>query len=238
MTLTNASNHGLAQHLADHKTGCTFTSVIYTKVGKRDKGQDTVCDTIVTGFKYENLLAKDLVTVQGITAEQLHASCEAKKVFDKTGNVPSVAACQKALDDHAASIAKSLAGTNNATTDHVREPLIVNDVRVAGCWVNNGSVDSAKTGETYLYGLRVGRKVITKDPNQPAATRSKPDVAAKNHLKKEFLRVGRWCQVALARGGDWYLKMGGEAVAMATENGITKLDDVTVREAYEAAQAG
>ncbi len=221
MTMTNASNHGLAQYLSNHGSKVTFTAVVYTKVGKRGKGQDTVCDTIVTGFSYENLLEKDYTTVRDIMPEKLYESCKAANVLDKTGAVPSLAACQKALDDHTASIEKSLAGTNKASTDAVREPLIVNGERVSGCWVNNGSVDPDKTGETYLYGLRVGRKVITKDPNQPAPTKSKPEVAAKNHLKKEFLRVGRWCQVKLPRGGDWYLKLGGKAVAMATENGIT-----------------
>lgn len=238
MTTTNATNHGLAQYLANQGSKVTFTAVRYTKVGTRGKGRDTVIDTIITGFSYEKLLVKDLATVQEITAEQLHASCKAANVRDKDGAVPGVVACRKALNDHASSIVRSLAGTNVSTTDGVREPLEVNGEPVHGCWVNNGTVDPAKTGETYMYGLRVGRKVITRDPNRPAATQSRSDVAAKNHLKREFLRVGRWCMIKLvARGGDWTLKLGGKAVAMATENGITELDGVTVREAYDAAQA-
>ena len=75
MTVTNATNHQLAQHLADHGSKVTFSAVIYTKIGKRGKGRDTVCDTLVTGFSYENLLGRDLATVQGLTAAELHASC-------------------------------------------------------------------------------------------------------------------------------------------------------------------
>lgn len=234
MTVTNATNHGIAQHLKDHGTGCTFSAILYTKVGTRGKGKDTVCDTIVTGFSYEKLLKKDRTTIRGITAQELHEACVAADKRDKDGAIPDLAACAKAIADHTASIDKSLAGTNDSTTDAVRDPLIVGTERVPGCWVNNGSVDETKRGIVYIYGLKVGRKVITRDPSRPTPTKSRADVVAKGVLKTEFLRIGRWVQMKLAPGTEYYLKLGGEAVVMATEHGITELDGVTVREAFEA----
>lgn len=237
---SNINNVALAKYLSEQRDGATFSAVIYHKVGKtvRDKryGDDTVLDTIVTGFDYHRLCEKDLATLEELTPEQLHAAVVESGRLDKNGHVPSVDACKIAIEAQKESFRKTLAGTNKATTDHVREPVIVDGKRIQGCWVNNGQVDRGKTGIPYLYGLRVGRKVLEEAENGPIPpSKSRPDVVAKDVLKRKFLRVGRWCQVKLDPSTDFILKLGGEAAAMADDRGVKLTENVSVREVYEAA---
>lgn len=240
---SNINNVALAGYLADQRDGATFSAVIYHKVGKRVGGKkgkrygdDVVLDTIVTGFDYYRLCEKDLATLETVTPEALYKAVVESGRLDKDGHIPNVEACEVAIRAQAESFRKTLAGTNEATTDEVREPVIVDGKIVKGCWVNNGLVDRAKTGIPYLYGLRVGRKIMEPAKNGPIpATKSRPDVVAKDVLRRAFLRIGRWCQVKLDPSTDFILKLGGEAAAMADEKGVALSENVTVTEVYEAA---
>ncbi len=244
---SNINNVALARYLASHRSSATFSSVIYTKVGvergrkpnKKRYGDDTVLDTCVTGFRYMNLCNKDLATLESgeISPQVLLDKLVELQRHDKDGHIPSLKDCERAILDQVNSFRRSLDGTNVSTTDEVREPVIVDGKTIQGCWVNNGKVDPKKTGIPYLYGLRVGRKVLEEAPNGPIpSSNSRPDVVAKNVLKSKFLRVGRWMQVKLDPSSYTAIKLGGEAAAEADSNGIVVLHtDITVREIYEAA---
>ena len=249
LPLTNINNSALAKYLSEQRENATFSAVIYTKVGKTrggvQCGTDTVLDTIVTGFSYENLVAKDLKSLDPtltatdderpmiITPEMLQKAIAESKQRDRNGHVPSIEQCAQAIAEQAESFRKTLAGTNRSTTDHVREPVIVNGERIPGCWVNNGMVDRAKTGVPYIYGLRVGRKVLEKGEHPIPPTKSGPVPLAKRILRNKFLRVGKFMSVKLQ--GDFILKLGGEAAVMADDRGVEVHEEVPVREVYERA---
>lgn len=244
LPVSNLNNRALAEYLASQRPGATFSAVIYTKLGKTRGGvlygNDTVLDTVVTGFSYENLCKRDLATLKAgddVTAQMLCDKLVELDWRDRSGNLPSLQDCNQAIEEQMESFQKSLAGTNRATTDHVREPVIINGQIIKGCWLNNGVVDRAKTGMPYLYGLRVGRKVLEAADNGPIpAARSGAVPLAKRCLKYKFLRVGRWMSVRLDPSSIIALKLGGEAAALADEKGLSvRDDDVTVREIYEAA---
>lgn len=236
MIQTNAHNHGLSAYLADAPGKVTFSSVIYTKKGKGGKGRDTVCYVMVTGFSYGNLLRKDRETIAEVTAMRLLLACVAADKRDKHGNYPTLADCGKAIAEQTVSLDKSIAGINPSTTDGVREPLMVDGVKVSGSWVNNGSVDAAKRGNVNMDGLCISRKVLVADPNQPPAVKSAGKTVAKKQLQSQFLRIGRWMSLSLTADTDYCLKLGGSAVVQATENGIDTIDGMTAREAYDATQ--
>lgn len=239
LPLTNINNAALARYLSEQKNGATFSAVIYTKIGRLVGGvrcgDDTVLDTIITGFSYEKLCAKDLETLRSekVRPGDLQRVLFDNNIRDRTGHIPSIQACEQAIAEQMASFEKTLAGTNRSTTDHVREPVIVDGQRIQGVWVNNGRVDREKMGVSYLYGLRVGRKVLEKAEHPLPPVRSGAVPLAKRILKKEFLRVGRWMQVKLY--GDFILKLGGEAAVMADDRGVEICEDITVREVYERA---
>lgn len=243
LPISNLNNYALAEYLAAQRPGATFSAVIYKKLGKtrggRLYGDDTVLDTVVTGFSYERLCERDLATLEAadeVTAQALYDKLVALGWRDRTGHIPSLQNCEQAILEQMESFRKSIAGTNESTTDHVREPVIVNGEIIKGCWLNNGAVDRAKTGMPYLYGLRVGRKVLEEAENGPIPeARSGAVPLAKRCLKYNFLRVGRWMSVRLDPSSFIALKLGGEAAALADEKGIRIEQNVTVREIYEAA---
>ena len=243
LPVSNLNNYALAEYLASQRPGATFSAVIYKKLGKERGGMlygdDTVLDTVVTGFSYGKLCERDLATLdtaEDVTDQALYEKLVELKWKDRNGNTPSVQECKQAILEQMESFRKSLAGTNTSTTDHVREPVIVNGETIKGCWLNNGAVDRKKTGMPYLYGLRIGRKVLEAADNGPIpAARSGAVPLAKRALKYNFLRVGRWMSVRLDPSSFIALKLGGEAAALADEKGIRVEENVTVREIYEAA---
>jgi hypothetical protein len=170
-----------------------------------------------------------------------------------TERAVTLADAQAARDELIASFMETLNGTNEATTDHVYEPLVVTDengasetVRgarvykcVAGtahkcrCRACTGDARAPIDGQINLSGLSIGSKVLTPAANGPApATKSGAKTVAKDAIRAT-LPVARFVSYRLdPMGAGWILKAGGAAVAAATNA------DVTVRESALEALAG
>jgi hypothetical protein len=131
---------------------------------------------------------------------------------------------------------KTLAGTNESTTDHVYEPLLVNGEVVRGSRVyvgNPNGQDAATPGTVYLQGLKIGERVLDAAPNGPVpASQSNPKTVAKGVLRSR-LPVARYVSYKLDAAGGWLLSAGGAAVAACDTNGVT-LDADRVNAAVEA----
>jgi hypothetical protein len=131
---------------------------------------------------------------------------------------------------------KTLAGTNESTTEHVYEPLVVNGETVRGSRVYTGNPngqDAATPGTVYLQGLKIGERVLDAAPNGPVpASQSAAKTVAKNVLRSR-LPVARYVSYKLDAAGGWLLSAGGAAVAACDTNGVT-LDADRVNAAVEA----
>lgn len=237
MTTTNSISPVLAANLASARKG-TFTSLIIRKEGeergpagsKVTYGDDLVHAVIITGFKYERLVAKS----RDMLAAMTDADIDALVARNYTGwqgrgskavSVPVTradfdAARAELLD----SFDKTLAGTNESTTDHVYEPLTVNGEVVRGCRVyigNPNGQDAATPGTVYLQGLKIGERVLDAAPNGPVpASQSNPKTVAKGVLRSR-LPVARYVSYKLDAAGGWLLSAGGAAVAACDTNGVT-----------------
>ncbi len=137
-------------------------------------------------------------------------------------------------------IFKSLAGTNESTTDHVYDPLVVNDVDVRGsrvykcvkgstachCRACTGDEKAPLDGTIYLQGLAVWSVVLTPAANGPVPTpKSAPKTLAKNALKS-FLPVSKYVSYALEPGTSFVLAAGGTAMASASSKGFNVTDEI------------
>jgi len=239
MTATNANSKLLAAVLNDAKAG--FTGLITTKVGvtrgkgaaKMVYGDDTIHTVIVTGFKYENLVAKSLAAVNDMTDDAVIAKALTKGV---TVDAATVAVARAELVD---SFTSSLAGTNESTTDAVYEPLVVDGETVRGarvykcvgtpaCHCRNctGDEKAPLTGTIYLQGIRVWSKVLVAAVNGPAP---EPKSAAKT-VAKDIIRgslpVAKYVSYRLEPGTSFALRAGGTAEVEATNKGFTVTDEI------------
>lgn len=245
---TNAKSVVTAALLADARVG-TFTGIVTKKKGvtrgkgadKKVFGDDTVHAVIFTGFKYDKLVARSLAMLPTIDAATLVADGA------KHGKVFTVADVEEARAELTESFTKTLAGTNESTTDHVYEPLVVDGVEVRGgrvykcvagttdengdardCHCRNctGDEKAPLPGTIYLQGLRVFSKVLVEAKNGPAPeSNSAPKTLAKDALRYN-LPVSKYVSYALEKGGDWILAAGGTAVLQATKAGFVVNDDV------------
>lgn len=245
---TNSNSPVTAALLADARIG-TFTGLITTKRGvtrgkgleKRVYGDDTVHVVIFTGFKYDKLVARSLALLPTLDAATLVADAA------KHGKVFTVADVEEARAELAESFTKTLAGTNESTTDHVYDPLVVNGetVRsgrvykcVAGttdeaggpreCHCRNctGDAKAPLPGTIYLQGLQIFSKVLVPAKNGHApAVNSAPKTLAKDALRYQ-LPVAKYVSYSLEKGGDWILAAGGTAALQATEAGFIVNDAV------------
>ena len=249
MTTTNSISPVLAANLAAAKKG-TFTSLIVRKEGeergaqgsKVTYGDDLVQVVIITGFRYENLVARS----RDMLANMSDADIDALVARGYTGwqgrgakavQVPVTRAdFDAARDELLTSFDKTLAGTNESTTDHVYEPLLVNGEVVRGSRVyvgNPNGQDAATPGTVYLQGLKIGERVLDAAPNGPVpASQSNPKTVAKGVLRSR-LPVARYVSYKLDAAGGWLLSAGGAAVAACDTNGVT-LDADRVNAAVEA----
>jgi hypothetical protein len=249
MTTTNSISPVLAANLAAAKKG-TFTSLIVRKEGeergaqgsKVTYGDDLVQVVIITGFRYENLVARS----RDMLANMSDAEVEALVARGYTGwqgrgakavQVPVTRAdFDAARAELTDSFDKTLAGTNESTTDHVYEPLLVNGEVVRGSRVyvgNPNGQDAATPGTVYLQGLKIGERVLDAAPNGPVpASQSNPKTVAKGVLRSR-LPVARYVSYKLDAAGGWLLSAGGAAVAACDTNGVT-LDADRVNAAVEA----
>lgn len=246
---TNSISPVLAANLAVAKKG-TFTSLIIRKEGeergaagsKVTYGDDMVQVVIITGFKYERLVARSRDMLASMTDAEVEAlvargytgwSGRGAKAVEVPVTRADFDAARAELTD---SFDRTLAGTNESTTDHVYEPLVVNGETVRGARVYTGNPngqDAAVPGTVYLQGLKIGERVLDAAPNGPVpASQSNPKTVAKNVLRSR-LPVARYVSYRLDSAGGWLLSAGGAAVAACDTNGVT-LDADRVNAAVEA----
>ena len=252
MTTTNSLSPVLAANLAAAKKG-TFTSLIIRKEGeergtagnKTVYGDDLVHVVVITGFKYERLVAKSRDMLANMTDADLDALV-ARNYTGWQGRGAKAVSCPVTRADFDAARAeltdsfdKTLAGTNESTTDHVYEPLVVNGETVRGARVYTGNPDpalnAATPGTIYLQGLKIGERVLDAAPNGPVpASLSNPKTVAKGVLRSR-LPVARYVSYKLdtSTPAAWLLTAGGAAVAACDTNGVT-LDADRVNAAVEA----
>jgi len=239
---TNSSSALTAQVLADARVG-TFTGLVTTKVGfekgkgadKKRYGDDTVHTVIFTGFNYGRLVARSLEALKDVTDAQIVAK-ETKGRFTEA----DVALARAELVE---SFEKTLAGTNESTTDDVFEPLVVDGETVKGarvyrckrvsgvdgechCRDCTGNDKAPKDGTVYLTGLQIWSKVLV-----PAVNGSGPEVnSSAKTLAKDALRgvcpVRKFVQYRLEKGGNWSLHAGGTAALEATDKGFLVTDSI------------
>jgi hypothetical protein len=245
---TNANSPLIAALLADSRLG-TFTGIVTKKKGfTRGKGSDkktfgdaTVHCVIFTGFKYDNLVRRSAEMLPTLDAVTLVAEAA------KHGKVFTVADVEEARAELAESFAKTLAGTNESTTDHVFSPLVVDGENVRGarvykcvtgtnddngeprvCHCRNctGDDKAPLPGTIYLTGLRIYSKELIPAPNGDGpATVSAPKTMAKDALRFK-LPVSKFVQHILEPGTDFVLNAGGTAAVEATKNGFVVTDEV------------
>lgn len=235
---TNSISPVLAANLASAKRG-TFTSLIIRKEGeergaqgnKTVYGDDLVQAVIITGFKYERLVARSRDMLANMTDADIDAlvarnytgwNGRGAKAVEVSVTRADFDAARAELTD---SFDKTLAGTNTSTTEHVYEPLTVNGETVRGARVYIGNPDptqnAATPGTVYLQGLKIGEKVLDPAPNGAVpASQSNPKTVAKNVLRSR-LPVARYVSYKLDAAGGWLLAAGGAAAAACDTNGVT-----------------
>ena len=237
---TNSLSPVLAANLASARKG-TFTSLIIRKEGeergtapnKLTYGDDMVHVVIISGFRYENLVAKSRDRLAGMTDADIDALVARNYTgWQGRGAKATEVAVTRADFDAARtelldSFDKTLAGVNESTTDHVYEPLTVNGEVVRGSRVYVGNPDptqnAATPGTVYLQGLKIGEKVLDAAPNGPVpASQSAAKTVAKGVLRSR-LPVSRYVSYKLdaSTPGAWLLSVGGAAAAACDSNGVT-----------------
>lgn len=241
---TNANNVALAVALDGAKKG-TFTGIVTRLVGatRGPKGAKTrysdalVHDTVVTGFSYRGLKARDRAILEAITDADLKVLVGAgHEAYDhprrKTAALVGLTLkdFRDAVDAMIASCKKSEDGTNKATHDDVFESLEVNGSPVRGARVYVGPTDPTKTpaapeGTVYLSGLRVGRTVL-EEPVNGWLPAGKKGVAskAKGLITSTFkLPSRRFVSYKLDpnKAGEWVLRVGGQAATAADADGVS-----------------
>jgi hypothetical protein len=254
---TNASPAALAATISNARRG-QFASVIYQKGGaqkgrgaaRQTYGDDLVHDVFVSGFSYRGLKARDLEVL--LTSGQAAAAELASKGHLAWDNPRKKDAAQVALTAQdfqdawlsmVDSCERSSTGTNEATHDHVFEPLVVNGEMVRGARVYVGPSDPAKAcaadpGTVYLSGLKISRKVLEPAPNGPIPKgRSGVAATCKALLARKLqLPSLRYVSYKLNPKDAWVLKIGGEAAAAAVDSEII-LDPAAVEAVRQAITA-
>lgn len=234
---TNAITPVLAETLASANKG-TFTGLIIKKVGKevgrgadrKTYGDDLVHVVLVTGFKYENLVARSLAEVEGFIGagttyiDTFIGRCVRKGITGKDGAPITHADVTKALASVKASFERTLDGTSVSTSDHVFDPLLVDGEPVRGCKVYKGNPNgenASEPGTIYLAGLKIGETVVEAAENGPIPrSNSRGDVVAADIIKAS-LPVGRYRSYRLHPNSGFILRAGGAAAAAATKGGVT-----------------
>jgi len=243
---TNAHSALTARVLADARVG-TFTGLITRKVGvergrgadRKVYGDDLVHTVIFTGFSYTNLVRRSLEALKGVTDAEVVAK-DAIRNGTARFTEADVAAARAELVE---SFEKTLAGTNESTTDAVYEPLVVDGETVKGARVYRckrqagaegechcrdcaGDARAPKDGTIYLQGLAVWSTVLEAAPNGPAPEpNSSPKTLAKEALRKHC-PIRKYVSYRLEPKGSWSLRAGGTAAVEATSKGFVVTDAI------------
>jgi len=258
-TNANANSTTLATLINDSTRCARFASVVTTLKGstrlapgekrggaKIRVGNDTVRDTFVAGANYGSLKAKDAAILDALTGADLDAMAGAAHSAWSGRGAKAVqvtvtrADFDLALSEMIDSTAKTLAGTNTSTTDHVYESMVVDGKALAGYRVYVGPTDpnatpAAAPGTIYVQGLRVGRKVIEAAEFARPASKSSAKSVAKRVITR-LLPSRRYVSYCLEAGSDFILNLGAEAVSASDAAGIT-VDPTAVTEALALALA-
>jgi len=263
-TTTNASTASttLAAAIAGSRSAlcASIMSVVLPKKGvtrlapgekrggrKVQMGNDVVRATFVGGSSYMNLTRKGQGILAALTAPDLDAmAAEGLMAWSGRGakavQVPVTRAdFDAALAEMIDSTAKTLAGTNSSTTDHVYEPLVVDGATIRGYRVyvgpaaGSGAAPKSTPGTIYVQGLFLGQTVITPAQYAKPASKSSGKSVAKRRITR-LLPVRRYVSYALEPGTDFILNLGAEAVSASDAAGIT-VDADRVAEILEAVAA-
>ena len=242
MSATNASVDltATAKTLSDARKG-TFTGLITRKVGAvrggKTYGDDLVHVVLVTGFRYENLVARSRELLQAMNPSDLVAEFASRGIVAGGGEAIRLADVCKAVADLDESLRKSIEGTNESTTEHVYDPLVVDGETVRGarvykcvastpehkchCRTCTGDAKAPVAGQIVLSGLKIGEQVIEAAVNGPIPpAKSRADVVAKNIIRSR-LPVGRYVSYRLEPGADYLLRAGGTAALAASTDGVS-----------------
>ena len=255
---TNANSELLASALKDAKLG-TFTSLITRKQGalsgkgpnRKLYGDDQVQVTILTGFKYENLVAKSLELLYEKTDAELAKLAKEKGLLDGKGNEITKADVRAARNELDTSFNRTLSPIedSDSSTRHVYEPLVIGGDSVRGgrvyrcikggerqchcreCLEAEGAEEkevkkAPLNGTIYIQGLKIWQKVLEVAPNGP---KPKPKSAAKTVAKdliRSLLPISKYVSYRLEPGTDFLLRAGGSAQVQATEQGFLVSDAI------------
>jgi hypothetical protein len=253
MATNGTTRPALALHdsfVGDHLVN-KFLTVSVQKVGKVvggkngvRHGDDTVIALLIGGSNYLRLKTRDEVRLDDALTNDpnlfatLAAKADAKGITGKNGAALTAADFDTAFNALKASIAKTLAGTNESTSAHVYEPLVVDGTTVPGCKVYIGGGDPSnsrtpKAGSIHISGIRVEERVLEASVNGPIPpSNSRGDVVAKRLITSWLaLPSRRWRQYRLDATESFRLKVGGEAAVAATSAGIV-VTDATAEEVF------
>jgi hypothetical protein len=228
--MRNDSHNAFIASMLGRVRNGSFASISnYKRVGEEVKGvrygDDTINALVVAGFSYTSLLERSLdILVHGDTDQIL----EQIATIDK-------ATFAEAKAEVKASFEKSLRGENTSTTDHVRDPVIVDGEIIQGSWVYKcvagtdhvchcrtctGDETQPAPGTIEFKGLEVWSRIIVPGQNgRRPPVKSAPLTIAKNAIKKE-LPISKLRQYRLASGGGWSLKAGHMALESALVDGM------------------
>lgn len=204
-----------------------LASLTIRKVGKEKGrgenrqryGDDLVQVMIVTGFRYDRLVARSL--------EMLHARMQSPGALEALtslgavtvakGNPVTEADYHAAYDALVASYQRTLAGENQSTSAHVFEPLVVDGQRLPGCkvYTGEGDPDDPRTpvpGQVNLSGIFVSQRVITPAPNGPVPPPASKAVTVAKGILTRDLPVSRYVSYRLEPGKEYTLRAGGAAL--------------------------
>lgn len=195
--------------------GCTFSSIIYRKVGKEvgpkgakvRVGNDLMKYLFISGFRYDTLCQRSLDRLALLDADALLAEWGGTvggHAIDRAGIVA-------AMDEVRDSLTLSRDGKNESTTDDVFEPLIVDGITVRGGRVYTGG-KASPVGTLYVQGLVVNSTVLEAGNPVPPHKYREARTAAKDTIRG-MLPSAKYASYRLEPGGEWFLKVGGSAVA-------------------------
>ena len=242
---TNADNPIVAKTLNDARNG-TLSSLIYrqkgTKRGGKVYGDDLVHIVFISGFKYENAVAKSATKLRNeINMQDIVDEAETKNITDKNGDPITLTAACAARDELLDSFVRTLnpSEPSTSTTAEVYKTLDVDGESVVGARFYTGAGTSKdprapKPGTIYLQGLKIGKKVLEEGPNGPRPkTASSAKTIAKNLIRRH-LSVGSYVSFALERGSDYILRIGGQAAVAAKDDSV-EVKDSDVLEIFSLA---
>jgi hypothetical protein len=212
--ITNSLNTLSAAAIAERIPSCTFSSIIYTKVGKEvgrkpnkvTVGNDRVQQVFLLGFSYPNLCQRSLEVLAGLDLDAVLADWGGTY----GGHPIDKAVLAQAVAEVGNSLALSRDGLNESTTDDSYEPLVVDGEPVRGGRVYVGN-DPDKVGVLYVQGLLISSKVLVAGNPKPAHTYREPLTAAKEGVRR-LLPVNRYVSYRLTKAQDYFIKVGGTAI--------------------------